>query len=179
MLGQITDIIILITAAFGVITTIYKFITQSGKFVTKKAREAKAQAEREKKERIQNVVKEMMPDILYQHDLETRDKYKSDRQRYLNDIKDEVTHSFENDITVIYELKAEVAKLSLSSKDVLREKIMKIYYDNKQERKMTEHEREALEQYYKDYKALNGNSYIDKYYSRMILWDIVADDYED
>lgn len=44
---------------------------------------------------------------------------------------------------------------------------------------MTEHEREALEQYYKDYKALNGNSYIDKYYSRMILWDIVADDYED
>ena len=28
-------------------------------------------------------------------------------------------------------------------------------------------------------KALNGNSYIDKYYSRMILWDIVADDYED
>ena len=179
MLGQITDIIILITAAFGVITTIYKFITQSGKFVTKKAREAKAQAEREKKERIQNVVIEMMPDILYQHDLETRDKYKSDRQNYLVEIKDEVSKSFENDISIIYELKAEVSKLSISSKDVLREKIMKIYYDNKQERKMTEHEREALEQYYKDYKALNGNSYIDKYYNRMILWDIVADDYED
>lgn len=179
MLGQITDVIILVAAVLTAITTIYKFITSSGKFVTKKAQEAKAQAEREEKERVQNVVKEMMPDILYQHDLETRDKYKSDRHRYLVEIKDEVSKSFENDISVVYELKAEVSKLSISAKDVLREKIMKIYYDNKQERKMTEHEREALDQYYKDYKALNGNSYIDKYYNRMILWDIVADDYED
>ena len=131
MLGQITDVIILVAAVLAAITTIYKFITSSGKFVSKKAQEAKAQAEREEKERIQNVVKEMMPDILYQHDLETRDKYKSDRQRYLVEIKDEVSKSFENDISVVYELKAEVSKLSISAKDVLREKIMKIYYDNK------------------------------------------------
>lgn len=179
MLGQITDVIILVAAVLGAIVTIYKFFASSGKFVTKKAKEAKVNAEKAEKERVQTIVKEMMPDILYQHDLETRDRYKSDRQRYLVEIRDEVSKSFENDISVVYELKAEVSKLSISAKDVLREKIMKIYYDNKQERKMTEHEREALDQYYKDYKALNGNSYIDKYYNRMILWDIVADDYED
>jgi hypothetical protein len=111
--------------------------------------------------------------------LETRDRYKSDRQKYLTDIKDEVTRSFENDITVVYELKAEVSKLSISAKDVLREKIMKIYFDNRTDRKFTEHEREALDQYYKDYKALNGNSYIDRYYNRMNLWEVIADDYED
>lgn len=179
MLGQITDVIILVAAVLGALVTIYKFFASSGKFVTKKAKEAKVNAEKAEKERVQTIVKEMMPEILYQHDLDTRERYKSDRQRYLNEIKDEVTHSFENDITVVYELKSEVAKLSISAKDVLREKIMKIYFDNRADRKFTEHEREALDQYYKDYKALNGNSYIDRYYNRMNLWEIIADDYED
>ena len=34
-------------------------------------------------------------------------------------------------------------------------------------------------QYYKDYKAINGNSYIDKYYNRMKKWAIVPDEYEE
>ena len=178
-LSKICDVIILAGAVIGALTVIWKFVFNSGKGIGKKYKEAKAAEEAAEKARIQAVVKEMMPDILYQHDIETREKYKSDREKYLNDIKNEVTQSFENDISVVYELKAEVKKLSISAKDVLREKIMKIYFDNRASRKITEHEKEALEQYYKDYKALNGNSYIDRYYNRMIMWDIIADDYED
>ena len=40
-------------------------------------------------------------------------------------------------------------------------------------------ERERLDQYYKDYKALKGNSYIDKYYNRMKKWETVDDNDDD
>ena len=66
--------------------------------------------------------------------------------------------------------------LVISAKDVLREKIMAIYHKNKHERTLTEFEREALNQYYIDYKALGGNSYIDKYYKRMENWTVIYDD---
>lgn len=65
--------------------------------------------------------------------------------------------------------------LKISAKDVLREKIMAIYHKNKNDRIILEHEHEALEQYYKDYKALGGNSYIDKYYRRMSKWVVQYD----
>ena len=63
-------------------------------------------------------------------------------------------------------------------KDVLREKIMGIYNTGKKTKALTQHQREALDQYYKDYKAEHGNSYIDKYYNRMIVWAVVDDDDE-
>ena len=69
--------------------------------------------------------------------------------------------------------------LKISAKDVLREKIMAIYHEYKQERAYPTYKKEALEQYYKDYKKLNGNSYIDKYYARMKCWREIYDDYSD
>ena len=53
---------------------------------------------------------------------------------------------------------------------------MAIYHKNKSNRSLTEYEKEALEQYYKDYKALKGNSYIDNRYARMYKWAIIYDD---
>jgi hypothetical protein len=69
--------------------------------------------------------------------------------------------------------------LAESAKDVLREKIMAMYHKNKRSRTLEEHEKEALTQYYKDYKAIGGNSYIDKYYGRMETWAVIPDDYID
>jgi hypothetical protein len=66
--------------------------------------------------------------------------------------------------------------LAISAKDVLREKIMQMYFKNKADKTLTLHEKEALDQYYKDYKAINGNSYIDKYYGRMKKWQVIDDD---
>lgn len=64
----------------------------------------------------------------------------------------------------------------IAMRDVIREKIMAIYHKNKNDHTLTMFEHEALEQYYKDYKNLNGNSYIDKYYARMQPWQIIDKD---
>jgi len=56
---------------------------------------------------------------------------------------------------------------------------MAIYHKNKVDRTLSEYEREALDQYYKDYKALNGNSYIDKRMNRMAKWSVMFDEETD
>ena len=53
---------------------------------------------------------------------------------------------------------------------------MAVYHKNRQNRILSEYEKEALDQYYKDYKALGGNSYIDKRYNRMIKWTVIYDE---
>lgn len=117
-----------------------------------------------------------MPTILYNHDLETRGKYRSDRENYLREIKAAVIEEVGGDIA---DNSATLEALKISAKDVLREKIMAIYHKNKYNRTITEYEREALTQYYKDYKALDGNSYIDKRYARMDKWQVIYDEYLD
>jgi hypothetical protein len=116
---------------------------------------------------------EKLPTILYNHDLKTREKYKSDRQNYLNEIKAEVLAEIGDEISTNTKT---IEALVISAKDVLREKIMAIYHKNKYNRTLTEYEREALNQYYIDYKALKGNSYIDKRYNRMDKWKVIYDD---
>jgi hypothetical protein len=129
--------------------------------------------------RVCEIVIKILPDILYNHDIETRDKYKSDRQRYLEDIKTEVLKNIQTELCQVSNLDEKYEILACSARDVLREKIMAIYHKNKKVKEMTQYEREALTQYYKDYKAMNGNSYIDKYYNRMKSWKTIDDDYDD
>ena len=95
------------------------------------------------------------------------------QHRYLIDIKNEVINALGGSVT---QNQADMEVLKISARDVLREKIMAIYHKNKYNRSMTEYEREALNQYYVDYKALNGNSYIDKRYNRMDKWRVIYDD---
>ena len=111
-----------------------------------------------------------MPDILYKHDLETREKYLADRQNYLQEIKKEVLLEIQSKLGTVDKLTEQYEALVISAKDVLREKIMQIYFKNLDSKTLTQHEKEALDQYYKDYKAMKGNSYIDKYYKRMETW---------
>lgn len=181
---DISGLLISIAAVLVAVTTIYNFISNIGIFTKKKVNKAqKASVENVLDEvledKVKCIVNNMMPDILYQHDLETRDRYKNDRQRYLNEIKTEVSNDMQGEFTAIEELKDYVNQLALGAKDVLREKIMAIYHKNKSERAMSENEREALDVYYADYKAIGGNSYIDKYYRRMKRWRVDYEDYED
>ena len=99
-----------------------------------------------------------------------------DRENYLREIKAAVIEEVGGDIA---DNSATLEALKISAKDVLREKIMAIYHKNKYNRTMTEYEHEALTQYYKDYKALEGNSYIDKRYARMDKWQVIYDEYLD
>lgn len=131
------------------------------------------------KNRVVEVLNEVLPEILLNHDLDTRTKYLNDRQNYLNEIKDEVLLNIKDELEQITHLTEQYKSLVISAKDVLREKIMAVYHKNKKDRNMTLHEKEALDQYYIDYKAMKGNSYIDKYYTRMTKWSIIEDDYSD
>lgn len=163
---ELVDYIILGGALVGAIYKIYEFFA-------KPTSKIKQRAINKERERIGAVLDEKLPGILYQHDLETRDKYRSDREKYLKEIKNEVIKEIGGELNSNTET---IEALVISSKDVLREKIMAIYHKNKYNRTMTEYEREALNQYYIDYKALHGNSYIDKRYNRMDKWKVIFDD---
>ena len=168
-LGGVVDLIILIGALCAAIYKIWDFFAKPTSKLKTKIRE-------KRKAEIMAVLDEVLPEKLKAHDLETRDRYKADRQRYLIEIKDEVIKQVGGTIDQNVE---DLEALKISAKDVLREKIMAIYHEYKSERAFPTYKKEALEQYYKDYKKLNGNSYIDKYYARMCKWQEIYEDYED
>ena len=168
-LGNVVDLIILFGAFCAAVYKIWDFFA-------KPTNALKQKREIREKQRIKEVLDVELPLILKKHDLETRDKYKADRQQYLKEIKEEVLEEVSDPISQNAD---DLEALKISAKDVLREKIMAVYHRNKRERTLPEHEKEALVQYYKDYKRLNGNSYIDKYYARMERWQVIYDDYED
>lgn len=176
-MSQFCDIVILISALCIAITNIYNFFAKpTSKLKKKKTEEIQNQ--------ISETLDEKLPEILLEHDLETRQKYLSDRQNYLNEIKTEVLTDVKDMLDSIYELNLEqnesIKTLSQGNKDMLRQRIMDIYYTYRDEKKLPIHKKEALDELYKDYKAEGGNSYIDKYYNRMKLWEVYDDEnYED
>lgn len=169
-LGGVVDLIILIGALCAAIYKIWDFFAKPTSTLKKRRLE-------KQKALIREVLNEELPKRFEVHDLETRDRYKADRQRYLTEIKNEVIKQVGGTIDQNSE---DLEALKISAKDVLREKIMRIYHSYKHERTFPLYEQEALEQYYKDYKKLNGNSYIDKYYGRMTKWTVIyEDEYDD
>lgn len=135
MLSNIVDIIILIGALCGAIYKIWDFFAKPTSTLKQKVEDGR-------KARIRTVLAEELPVILKKHDLEIRDKYKADRQRYLEEIKDEVLESVNEPLE---QNTSDLEALKISAKDVLREKIMAIYHKNKHERQMEQHEKEALD----------------------------------
>lgn len=178
-LNSSAAIIILIASLTTAVVTIFSNISLPFSWAKKK----KDKAFREK---VIKVLKEVLPTLLKEHDLEVRERYKADRQNYLNDIRDEVLSNIQGELDAVNNLEEQYCglqqqyeTLAISAKDVLREKIMALYHKNKHRRKLDENEKEALVQYYKDYKAINGNSYIDKYYGRMKNWEVVPEEYDE
>ena len=175
--SQICDAIVLVSAMCIAFTNIYNFFAKPTSKLKKKRTE-------EIQEQISDTLDEKLPEILLEHDLETRQKYLSDRQNYLNEIKTEVLTDVKDMLDNIYTLNLEqnesIKTLSQGNKDMLRQRIMDIYYTYRDEKKLPIHKKEALDELYKDYKAEGGNSYIDKYYNRMKLWEVYDDEnYED
>ena len=171
-MGNAVDILILVGAVVLAVERICNYFGKPIKFAKKKSEESL-------RKNIIEVLDEVLPKKLEEHDLETREKYKADRERYLQDIKSEVLTSIQNELGQVSSLSKQYDALVVSAKDVLREKIMQIYFKNKKDKTLTFHEKEALDQYYIDYKAIKGNSYIDRYYNRMCRWTVEDDDFED
>ena len=65
-------------------------------------------------------------------------------------------------------------KLSDGTKCQLRSDMLHIYYANREEKTIRQYEYENFVFLYEAYKALKGNSFIDKIYSEVKEWEIIT-----
>ena len=56
---------------------------------------------------------------------------------------------------------------------LLRTEIVRIYYRHHDDRQLREFEYKNMEECYKAYKALKGNSFVDRIHAEMQEWDII------
>lgn len=179
MFYEFGDWVVAISVFLVALLNIYNFFAKPTSFFKKKLIDQEAT-------RTKQILNETLPKIFEQHDLETRAKYLGDRQAYLEEIKQEVVQQISDEFgDTIKEIKqinesqnAMIETLARSSKDILREKIMALYHKGRKTKTLYLYQWEALQQYYIDYKAEGGNSYIDKYYNRMRSWTITDSDVE-
>lgn len=59
-------------------------------------------------------------------------------------------------------------------KCLLRTEMMRTYYHNKESGKIRQYELENFIALYKAYKALRGNSFIDKIYKEVMAWEVIT-----
>ena len=67
-----------------------------------------------------------------------------------------------------------IVKLTNGQKCQLRSEMLRTYYHNKDARKIRQYEYENFVYLYEAYKALKGNSFIDKIYAEVKKWEIVT-----
>lgn len=67
-----------------------------------------------------------------------------------------------------------VGKISNGTKCQLRSEILRIYYHNRESGKIRQYEYENFVYLYEAYKALKGNSFIDKIYKEVQCWEIIT-----
>lgn len=56
----------------------------------------------------------------------------------------------------------------------LRSDMLHIYYQYKDEKRIRQYELENFVYLYKAYKALRGNSFIDKIYKEVMTWEVIT-----
>lgn len=77
-------------------------------------------------------------------------------------------------IGVIAPVIANMKKISNGTKCQLRSEILRIYYHNREQGKIRQYEYENFVMLYEAYKALKGNSFIDKIYEEVHSWEIIT-----
>lgn len=173
--SEFCDWIVLLGAVTIALTNIYNFFAKPHK-------EMKERREEEIKDQIEATLEEKMPEILAQHSKEVAAERSTERLLQLEEIRASILQETKETLDGILKLNIEqsnnISTLMTSSKDMLRQRIMDIYHKHKKEKRLPIHAREALDELYKDYKAENGNSYIDKYYGRMKIWEVYDDEEE-
>lgn len=66
-----------------------------------------------------------------------------------------------------------VRKISNGTKCQLRSEMLRIYYRHREDGKIRQYEYENFVMLYEAYKALKGNSFIDKIYRELQEWEII------
>ena len=77
-------------------------------------------------------------------------------------------------IGVIVPVIRSVKRVSNGTKCQLRSEMLRVYYHNRESEKIRQYEYENFVMLYEAYKALKGNSFIDKIYKEVSSWDIVS-----
>ena len=67
-----------------------------------------------------------------------------------------------------------IKKISAGTKCQLRSEMLRIYYHNHEAGKIRQYEYENFVFLYEAYKALKGNSFIDKIYAEVKTWEIIT-----
>lgn len=121
------------------------------------------------------MLQEEIPALFLEHDLNIRKKC-------LEEIKQSVLEETKGALQEIkminLDQNSKIEILNQASKNMLRQRIMEIYNSYREEKRIPLFVRDQLDECYKDYKKEGGNSYIDKYYSRMILWEVYDENEE-
>lgn len=67
-----------------------------------------------------------------------------------------------------------VSKVAKGQRCLLRTDMLSIYYHNREKQEIRQYEYENFVLLYEAYKALKGNSFIDKIYDEVRSWEIVT-----
>lgn len=65
-------------------------------------------------------------------------------------------------------------KISDGTRCQLRSEILRIYYHNREVETIRQYELENFIMLYEAYKALKGNSFIDKIYTEVLSWEVIT-----
>ena len=77
-------------------------------------------------------------------------------------------------IGVITPVIISIRKISNGTKCQLRSEMLRIYYHNQETKTIRQYEYENFVFLYEAYKALKGNSFIDRIYSEVKTWKIIT-----
>lgn len=77
-------------------------------------------------------------------------------------------------LSVIIPVVVCVRKISNGMRCQLRSEMLHIYYGNREKNVIRQYEYENFVRLYEAYKALKGNSFIDKIYKEVQTWEVVS-----
>lgn len=77
-------------------------------------------------------------------------------------------------LSVIIPVIVFVKKIATGTKCQLRSEMLRTYYHNREAKKIRQYEFENFVMLYEAYKALKGNSFIDKIYEEVESWEVVS-----
>lgn len=77
-------------------------------------------------------------------------------------------------VAVIVPVIVSVRKISDGTKCQLRSEMLRIYYHNRAKGVIRQYEYENFVLLYEAYKALKGNSFIDKIYKELQEWEVIS-----
>ena len=130
-----------------------------------------------------------MPDLLAKHSEKVKDERKTEDKcmaesittsviKVVDEKINELKNMTEAQDTQLAEISRTINLLNQSQLDMMRYDMNKIYYKYRPFKKILSADKKAFIKIYKDYKDMDGNTWIDALYAEVITWEIVEDESE-